>query len=46
VAFVERSATGWADAAVGDGDEQAAAHEAAARTVAFYTVAPEDAPGT
>jgi uncharacterized protein YndB with AHSA1/START domain len=46
VAFVERSATGWADAAVGDGDEQAAAHEAAARTVAFYTGAPEDAPGT
>lgn len=41
VAFVERVASGWADAAVADGDEPGAAREAAARTVTFYTVGPE-----
>ena len=45
IAFVERSAAGWADAAVRDGDAAGPAHEAAARTVAFYTIPPEAAPG-
>jgi len=40
IAFVRQSATGWADAAVRDGDEAGLAREAAARTVTFYTVAP------
>lgn len=39
--FVRRAAAGWADAAAQDGDDAGAAHEAAARTVAFYTVPPE-----
>src|SRR3954447_3429295 len=39
--FVRSAAAGWADAAVGDGDEPAPAHEAAERTVAFYTTAPD-----
>ncbi|NHC16574.1 SRPBCC family protein [Motilibacter deserti] len=43
--FVRSAATGWADAAVRDGDDPGPAHEAAERTVAFYTVVPEDAPG-
>jgi uncharacterized protein YndB with AHSA1/START domain len=38
--FIRRAAAGWADAAVKDGDETGPAHEAAARTVAFYTVPP------
>lgn len=42
--FVETAARGWADAAVADGDEPAAAHEAAQRTITFYTVEPEDSP--
>lgn len=42
--FTEASAAGWAEAAIGDGDEPGAAHEAAARTVAFYTTLPEDGP--
>ena len=42
IAFVRRSAAGWADAAVRDGDEAGPAHEAAARTVAFYTIPPDD----
>src|SRR5262245_32116284 len=46
VEFVQGAAAGWADAAVGDGDEHDRAHEAAARTVAFYTTPPEDAPGS
>jgi len=45
VEFVERSAAGWAAAAVEDGDEAGPAHEAAARTVAMYTTPPEAAPG-
>ena len=40
-AFVRRVATGWADAAVADGDEPTAAREAADRTVGFYTVPPQ-----
>jgi uncharacterized protein YndB with AHSA1/START domain len=44
--FIRRAAAGWADAAVGDGDEPGPAHEAAARTVAFYTTPPEAAPGS
>jgi uncharacterized protein YndB with AHSA1/START domain len=42
--FVRRSAAGWSDAAVADGDEPGPSQEAAGRTVAFYTTAPEDAP--
>ena len=45
VEFVRRAAAGWADAAVKDGDEAGPAHEAAARTAAFYTTPPEAAPG-
>ena len=41
IAFVRQAATGWADAAVADGDDPAAAREAAERTVAFYTVPPQ-----
>jgi uncharacterized protein YndB with AHSA1/START domain len=40
--LVRRAATDWADAAVGDGDEPDAAHEAAERTVGFYTTPPDD----
>ena len=46
VEFVQQAASGWADAAVKDGDEAGPAHEAAARTVAFYTTAPEAEPGS
>jgi uncharacterized protein YndB with AHSA1/START domain len=41
VEFVRHASTGWARAATEDGDDEAAAHEAAARTVAFYTTPPE-----
>ncbi len=44
VELIRRAAMDWADAAVGDGDEPAAAHEAAERTVGFYTTPPEDDP--
>ncbi|HEX3647974.1 MAG TPA: SRPBCC family protein [Pseudonocardiaceae bacterium] len=40
VEFVRRAAAGWAEAAVADGDDAGPAHEAAERTVAFYTTAP------
>lgn len=46
VEFVRRAATGWADAAVQDGDEAGPAQEAAARTVAMYTTPAEAAPGS
>jgi uncharacterized protein YndB with AHSA1/START domain len=46
VDLVRRAAAGWADAAVRDGDEPGPAHEAAERTVAFYTGAPEDGSGS
>ena len=35
--FIRQAATGWAEAAVEDGDEPGQAHAAAARTMAFYT---------
>ncbi|MGW8567624.1 SRPBCC family protein [Isoptericola sp. NPDC055881] len=41
VAFARLAATGWADAAVADGDDPVAARAAAERTVAFYTTVPE-----
>ncbi|OHV38624.1 polyketide cyclase [Parafrankia colletiae] len=41
--YIQRSAAGWADAAVGSGDDPEPAQEAAARTIAFYTTTPEDA---
>ena len=43
--FVREAATGWADAAVADGDEPGPAHAAAARTTAFYTGQPEETAG-
>ena len=43
--FVHESAASWADAAVADGDEPTAAHEAADRTVGFYTGTAEEPPG-
>jgi hypothetical protein len=43
--FIRQAAAGWADAAVRDGGEAGQAHEAAARTVAFYTTQPEAEPG-
>lgn len=42
-AFVTSAATGWAAAAVGDGEDPAAAQAAGERTIAFYTGQP--APG-
>jgi uncharacterized protein YndB with AHSA1/START domain len=45
IEFVRQAATGWSDAAVGDGDEPRPAREAAERTVAFYTTVPEDSSG-
>ncbi|MGY1826657.1 SRPBCC family protein [Blastococcus sp. SYSU DS0541] len=45
--FTRRAAAGWAEAAAADGDDPAAAREAADRTVAFYTTPPsEDAAGS
>jgi uncharacterized protein YndB with AHSA1/START domain len=41
VAFVRHVAAGWARAAVADGDDAAAAADAAENTVVFYTVEPE-----
>jgi uncharacterized protein YndB with AHSA1/START domain len=38
--FIRVAAARWADAAMADGDEPAAAQQAAARTVAFYTASP------
>lgn len=45
ISYVRAAATGWADAAVADGDDASSAHEAAERTVAFYTTIPDDVPG-
>ena len=45
VAFVRAAAQDWAEAAARDGDDHAAAHEAAERTVAFYTQVPEEPAG-
>ena len=41
VAFVRAAATGWARAAIADGDDPGDAHPAAERTITFYTVGPE-----
>ena len=41
IEFVRHAASGWADAAVADGDDPVAARAAAERTVTFYTVPPE-----
>lgn len=41
VEFVRLVTTGWAEAAVADGDDPTRAHEAAARTLGFYTTPPE-----
>jgi uncharacterized protein YndB with AHSA1/START domain len=46
VEFVRGAAASWAGAAVADGDEPGPAQEAAERTVAFYTVEPEDGSGS
>src|SRR5262245_20189599 len=46
IEFVQRAAAGWADAAIDDGDAPDPAHEAAARTLAFYTTVPEDVHGS
>ena len=40
--FVRAAEHGWLTAAIADGDEPAAAYEAASRTVAFYTGAAAD----
>lgn len=44
VEFVRTAAVDWAAAAAADGDDRASANAAAERTVAAYTVAPEDEP--
>jgi uncharacterized protein YndB with AHSA1/START domain len=41
VALVTAAARAWGEAAIADGDDAAAAREAAERTVAFYTTVPE-----
>lgn len=41
IAFVRHVATGWARAAVADGDDASAANDAAENTVVCYTVEPE-----
>ena len=46
IEFVYVAGGSWADAAVADGDALDAAHEAAARTIAFYTTRPEGEPGS
>ncbi|NHC46802.1 SRPBCC family protein [Motilibacter aurantiacus] len=46
IEYVRAAATGWAHAAVADGDEPGPAHEAAVRTLAFYTTVPEDTSGS
>lgn len=42
IAFIEASARDWAEAGIADGDESAAAREAAERTIAFYTTVPPE----
>ncbi|MBO0855831.1 MAG: SRPBCC family protein [Nocardia sp.] len=39
--YVRTAATGWADAAIADGDDTDAARAAGAQTITFYTVEPE-----
>ncbi|MFM2078516.1 MAG: hypothetical protein RJA49_2406 [Actinomycetota bacterium] len=45
IEFAQMASSSWAAAAIADGDDAAAAHEAAARTVAFYTVVPDSGAG-
>ncbi|MBF6328059.1 SRPBCC family protein [Nocardia transvalensis] len=45
-AFVRAAALGWADAAIGNGDDPAAAREAAELTIGFYTTEPENGPAS
>lgn len=42
IEFVRAAATGWADAAIADGDDPEAARAAAENTITFYTVVPEE----
>ncbi|HJU97800.1 MAG TPA: SRPBCC family protein [Jiangellaceae bacterium] len=44
VEFAQLCSEGWAQAAIGDGDEPEQARAAAERTVAFYTTPPEATP--
>jgi uncharacterized protein YndB with AHSA1/START domain len=44
VEFIRLAAAGWADAAIGDGEDSGEAREAADRSVAAYTTLPEAAP--
>ncbi len=44
IELIRSAAAGWAEAAILDGEDGAAARAAADRTVAFYTAAPEDGP--
>jgi len=44
--FLEHAGADWERAAVADGDDAAAANEAAARTFAFYTTMPDDTGGS
>lgn len=41
-AFIRLAATGWAEAAIGDGEDPDSARAAGERTVAFYTTRPEE----
>lgn len=42
ITFVRTAATGWAEAAIADGDDPANAQRAAEATLAFYTTVPEE----
>ncbi|MFI5778362.1 SRPBCC family protein [Nocardia sp. NPDC051570] len=42
IAFVRTAALDWAEAAAADGDDPADARAAAERTIAFYTIEPEE----
>ncbi|WP_109530693.1 MULTISPECIES: SRPBCC family protein [Nocardia] len=44
ITFIRTCASGWADAAIGDGDDPTDAHTAAEQTIVFYTTVPEDGP--
>jgi uncharacterized protein YndB with AHSA1/START domain len=44
VEFAQLCSEGWAQAAIGDGDDPEQAQAAAERTVAFYTTPPEETP--
>ncbi|WP_216907872.1 SRPBCC family protein [Nocardia noduli] len=44
ITFIRTCASGWADAAIGDGDDPTEAYTAAEQTIVFYTTVPEDGP--